>query len=120
MSAFLELISLSKFLCNGILQSFSSTLIPEFINCSDHLSSLEKAAIYKKDIPNEDEYLSTYGDVEVNDMLKEFINKSDDFNLNHKNIDEIVNNIWYVESLKNSWSSKDTASYACKKVCGKC
>lgn len=85
-----------------------------------HLSSLEKAAIYKKDIPNEDEYLSTYGDVEVNDMLKEFINKSDDFNLNHKNIDEIVNNIWYVESLKNSWSSKDTASYACKKVCGKC
>ena len=83
-----------------------------------HLSALEnhKFASYNK----EDEYLSTYGDYEMNNMLSEYINKSDDFNLNHKSIDDIVNNIWYVESLKNSWSSKDTASYACKKVCGKC
>ena len=72
--------------------------------------------------PKSTEYLSTYGEegIEDNNTLSEYVNRSNDFNLNYKNIDEIINDIWYVESLKNSWASKSTASYACKKVCGKC
>lgn len=84
-----------------------------------HLSALEN---HKMINPKSTEYLSTYGEegIEDNNTLSEYINRSNDFNLNYKNIDEIINDIWYVESLKNSWASKSTASYACKKVCGKC
>lgn len=83
-----------------------------------HLSALENHTFmgYNKD----DAYLSTHGDYELNPMLSEYIERSADFNLNNKTLDEIVNDIWYVENLKQSWSSEETAAFACKKICGKC
>ena len=51
MSAFFESINLSKFLLNGILQTFSSTFSPTLINCLDNLSSLENKPAYSD--PNE-------------------------------------------------------------------
>ena len=48
MSAFFELISLSKFLCKGILHNFSSTLSPASTSCFDNLSSFEKSPAYSE------------------------------------------------------------------------
>ena len=50
-SAFFESISLSKFLCKGILHNFSSTLSPASNNCFDNLSSFENKPAYSE--PNE-------------------------------------------------------------------
>ena len=67
-----------------------------------------------------DDYITTYGNDNINPLMQEYIDRYYDFSLYHKNIDEIVNDEWYSKSIKNSWSSKDTASFACKKVCGIC
>ena len=82
------------------------------------LSTLEKTIWYKKG--KHDEYITTHGNGNINPLIQEYIDRYYDFSLYHKNIDEIVNDEWYSKSIKNSWSSKDTASFACKKVCGIC
>ena len=47
-SAFLEFINLSKFLCRGILHNFSSTFSPASSNCFDSLSLFEKRPAYSE------------------------------------------------------------------------
>ena len=83
-----------------------------------HLSTLEKTIWYKKG--KHDEYITTHGNGNINPLIQEYIDRYYDFSLYHKNIDEIVNDECYSKSIKNSWSSKDSASFACKKVCGIC
>ena len=83
-----------------------------------HLSTLEKTIWFKNH--KHDDYITTYGNDNINPLMQEYIDRYYDFSLYHKNIDEIVNDEWYSKSIKNSWSSKDTASFACKKVCGIC
>tara|TARA_E500000318_G_scaffold88501_1_gene85785 strand:+ start:669 stop:1754 length:1086 start_codon:yes stop_codon:yes gene_type:complete len=80
---------------------------------------LEQMTTYRPYL-NHNTNITTNGKDELNNVMKKFINRNNDFNLNHKNIDEIVNDIWYTKELSSSFHSKDTSSFACKKVCGKC
>ena len=52
---------MSKFLFNGILQTFSSTSSPALINCLDNLSSFENKPAYSE--PNDTIIAGNYGDL---------------------------------------------------------
>ncbi len=54
----------------------------------------------------------------LNKTMKEFVDNKNDFNLNHKSLQSIINNDWFTVKLPKSWKDQ-TACFACKKVCGR-
>lgn len=81
---------------------------------------LEKMITYQKlNLPS---YHITTSGIEgdiINPTMKDFIDNSNIFSLEYTSLKDIINNMWYTNTLKESWNSKEKVSYGCKKVCGK-
>ena len=85
-------------------------------------TSLERASHYKKeerDYPSN--MLTTDGIAgsPLNPTMRDFVENKEKFNLNHTPFKDIINNGWFTSELQNSWEKRETACFACAKVCGK-
>ena len=53
------------------------------------------------------------------EVLAEYHAKRKEFNINNKNLDEILDSKWFNEALPESWESYDTAPSPCIQWCDK-
>ena len=75
----------------------------------------------RNDLEKVDWYITTYGkdDKEINPTMKEYVERHQDFILGNKPFEDILKDSWYTKALIESFKQKQTATFACKKVCGK-
>lgn len=81
---------------------------------------LETKSIYKPDQPASYHITTTgkEGD-EINPLMKEYVDRYQDFSLNNRSIKDIVHDSWFKRQLIDSWKQRQTATFGCVKVCGK-
>jgi hypothetical protein len=51
------------------------------------------------------------------EILKKYKEKLSDYNLNNKNIEDILSSDWFNIDLPESWESYDTLAHPCKTFC---
>jgi len=75
----------------------------------------------RTDLAKVDWYITTFGrgDTEMNPTMQEYVNRHNEFILGSKPFEEILKDKWYSKALIESFKQKETAAFACKKVCGK-
>jgi len=80
---------------------------------------LEMASVYKTN-ENPSAHITTSGKNgdQFNPLMKEYVDNSEDFNLNHTQIKDIIYHPWFNNKLQDSWNDNKTACFGCKKVCG--
>lgn len=75
----------------------------------------------RSDMANTDWYITTTGKNgdPMNPTMQEFVNRHEDFILGNRPFADILQDDWYTRALFDSFKQRETAAFACKKVCGK-
>ena len=83
---------------------------------------LETHGIYRKErVESTSYHITTSGNEsdEMNPLMRDFVNRIEDFTLGTSTLENILNDTWFSKALMQSWLDRKTAAYGCVKVCGK-